>query len=99
MRPDTFQILADHIRLFPDLQPAGPGRREPVSVEKQLLMTLWYVGGNDVVRRIADRFWSVGINHGRMSRQNYLRFVEVKRKTDPMAKTTGIATRSSRVRT
>ena len=56
MRPDTFQILADHIRLFPDLQPAGPGRREPVSVEKQLLMTLWYVGGNDVVRRIADRF-------------------------------------------
>lgn len=56
MTPDTFQTLLHHIENVPELQPAGPGRREPISIEKQLLLTLWYVGGVDTIRKIADRF-------------------------------------------
>lgn len=32
------------------------GGRKPLTVEKQLLMTLWYLGSQDTVHRIADRF-------------------------------------------
>ncbi|XP_052276022.1 putative nuclease HARBI1 [Dreissena polymorpha] len=56
MKPSTFQSLLDCIKDVPKLQPAGAGRRDPICIEKQLLITLWYVGGNDSIRRIADRF-------------------------------------------
>lgn len=34
----------------------GQGGREPISVKKQLYVTLWYLGGSDSIIRIADRF-------------------------------------------
>lgn len=49
MKPATFYSLLDYIKDFPEVLPAGPGRRD------QLLITLWYVGGKDSISRIADR--------------------------------------------
>lgn len=34
----------------------GQGGREPIAVEKQLYVTLWYLGGSDSIIRITDRF-------------------------------------------
>lgn len=56
MKPSTFYSLLDYIKDFPEVLPACVGRRDPISIEKQLLITLWYVDGNDSITRIADRF-------------------------------------------
>ena len=55
MKPATVDALLDYITYIPEILPAGPGRRDPISIEKQLLITLWYVGGKDSISRIADR--------------------------------------------
>lgn len=47
MKPSTFYSLLDYIKDFREVLPAGPGR-------KQLLITLWYVGGKGSISRIAD---------------------------------------------
>lgn len=48
----------------------GQGGREPISVEKQLYVTLWYRAGSDSIIRIADRFGiaesSVGVCRNRI---------------------------------
>ncbi|KAJ8299952.1 hypothetical protein KUTeg_021471, partial [Tegillarca granosa] len=56
IKPATFNSLVDIIKGFPELQQAGIGRRDPIKIKKQLLITFWYVGGNDNISRIADRF-------------------------------------------
>lgn len=56
MKPETFEILLGHLKTLPEIQPLGHGRRDPISIEKQLLITLWYLGGIDSIRKIADRF-------------------------------------------
>lgn len=53
---NTFEVLLDYLKTCADVQPAGPGGREPIPLEKQLLLTLWYVGGQDTINKIADRF-------------------------------------------
>lgn len=56
MNRTTFSFLLEHLETLPELQPLGHGRRDPISIQKQLLITLWYVGGTDPQRKIADRF-------------------------------------------
>lgn len=56
MNQATYQALLQLVKNLPQIQPAGPGGREPVSVEKQILLTLWYLGGTDTITKIADRF-------------------------------------------
>lgn len=55
MSRSTFNILCDYLKDCPELQTQGKGK-EPVSVEKQLLFTLWYVGSLSTINKIADRF-------------------------------------------
>lgn len=55
MSRSTFNILCDYLKDCPELQTQGKGK-EPVSVEKQLLLTLWYVGSLSTINKIADRF-------------------------------------------
>jgi transposase len=38
------------------LQPIQTGGSDVVPVEKQVLITLWYVGSLDTIRKIEDRF-------------------------------------------
>lgn len=40
----------------PELAIKENGEREPISVQKQFLIALWYFGGNDTINKIADRF-------------------------------------------
>lgn len=56
MSKDTFEILCNYIKNVPELAVEGSGGKEPISVEKQLLLTLWYLGSLDSIERIADRF-------------------------------------------
>lgn len=39
MKPETFEILLGHLMTLPEIQPLGHGRRDPVSIEKQLQIT------------------------------------------------------------
>lgn len=54
---ETFDVILRYFKDMPslhvDLHHWG---RKPLTVEKQLLMTLWYLGSQDTVHRIADIF-------------------------------------------
>lgn len=54
---DTLEQLVVDLGNCPEL-PTGPqhGSREPISVEKHLLITLWFLGNHESIRSISDRF-------------------------------------------
>lgn len=52
----TFDTIKGFLQDCHELVVEGQGGREPISVEKQLYVTLWYLGGSDSIIRIADRF-------------------------------------------
>ncbi|XP_052696058.1 putative nuclease HARBI1 [Crassostrea angulata] len=52
----TFDTIKGFLQDCHELVVEGQGSREPISVEKQLYVTLWYLGGSDSIIRIADRF-------------------------------------------
>lgn len=52
----TFDTIIGFLQDCHELVVEGQGGREPISVEKQLYVTLWYLGGSDSIIRIADRF-------------------------------------------
>ncbi|XP_056003484.1 uncharacterized protein LOC130049636 [Ostrea edulis] len=52
----TFDTVKGFLQNCPELGVEGNRGREPISVEKQLYVTLWYLGGSDSIIRIADRF-------------------------------------------
>lgn len=54
---DTFEQLVVELGNCPEL-PTGTqhGGREPISVEKHLLITLWFLGNQESIRSISDRF-------------------------------------------
>ncbi|XP_021377926.1 uncharacterized protein LOC110466011 [Mizuhopecten yessoensis] len=52
----TFEILYENISAYGDLAPGWTGGREPIPIDKQLLMMLWYVSSHETLNRIADRF-------------------------------------------
>lgn len=56
MRPATYRRLCAYLKDCPELNQTQTGGKEPISIEKQILITLWYFGGQDTVRKIADRF-------------------------------------------
>ena len=57
MTRDTFGVILRYFEDMPNLQvDFHHGGREPLTVEKQLLMTLWYLGSQDTIHRVADRF-------------------------------------------
>ncbi|XP_033730552.1 putative nuclease HARBI1 [Pecten maximus] len=53
---ETFQKMSSYLKDCPELVVGGTGGREPIAVEKQLYVTLWYLGGSDSIIKIADRF-------------------------------------------
>lgn len=54
---ETFDVILRYFKDMPSLHvDLHHGGRKPLTVEKQLLMTLWYLGSHDTVHRIADRF-------------------------------------------
>lgn len=55
MSRDTFNISVDYLQNCPELHTHGRVK-EPVPLEKQVLMFLWYVGTLDTINMIADRF-------------------------------------------
>lgn len=52
----TFDTIKGFLQDCHELVVEGQGGREPISVEKQLYVTLWYLGGSGSIIRIADRF-------------------------------------------
>ena len=54
---DTFEQLVVELGNCPEL-PTGPqhGGRQPISVEKHLLITLRFLGNQESIRSISDRF-------------------------------------------
>ncbi|XP_060083120.1 putative nuclease HARBI1 [Ylistrum balloti] len=53
----TFDILCGYFTNSPHFpQKEGFGGREPVAIKTQLLVTLWYLGGQETIIKIADRF-------------------------------------------
>ena len=52
----TFERICTYLRDCPELQPTQTGGSDVVPVEKQVLITLWYVGSLDTIRKIEDRF-------------------------------------------
>ena len=57
MTRDTFGVILRYFEDMPNLQVGfRHGGREPLTVEKQLQMTLWYLGSQDTIHRVADRF-------------------------------------------
>lgn len=56
MNPSTHKAQMNYLQDLPELQPAGPGRRDPIPINSQILLTLWYLGGVDTIAKIADRF-------------------------------------------
>ncbi|XP_021373738.1 protein ANTAGONIST OF LIKE HETEROCHROMATIN PROTEIN 1-like [Mizuhopecten yessoensis] len=53
----TFETIATNIAAYPELHPRQPNAGRPqISIEKDLLMGLWYLGSQETVRSIADRF-------------------------------------------
>ncbi|KAJ8300616.1 hypothetical protein KUTeg_022135, partial [Tegillarca granosa] len=52
----TFITLCEYLKQCQELSVNGTGGREPIVVEKQLYVLLWYLGGTDTIHRIADRF-------------------------------------------
>lgn len=56
MSKPTFTCLCSHLKDLPDISYDHPGGKEHVTVEIQMLMTLWYFGSSDTIERMADRF-------------------------------------------
>ncbi|KAH3699211.1 hypothetical protein DPMN_074166 [Dreissena polymorpha] len=56
MSKGTFHILSQYLKDLPEFSFDHPGGKEHVSVEKQLLMTLWYLGSCDTIDKMGDRF-------------------------------------------
>ena len=54
---ETFEQLVVELGNCPEL-PTGPqyGGREPISVVKHLLITLWFLGNQESIRSVSDRF-------------------------------------------
>ncbi|KAJ8320878.1 hypothetical protein KUTeg_002465 [Tegillarca granosa] len=59
----TFEIIVTNISQYPDLRPSWTGGREAIPIEKQLLVVLWYISGQETLNRIGDR------DNGHLSRQ------------------------------
>jgi hypothetical protein len=54
---DTFETILGNIQHIPEMQLRKPAAGRPqVSHEKDLLMMLWYIGSQETIRSIADRF-------------------------------------------
>lgn len=56
MSQPSFNHLCAYLKDLPNFTYDHAGGKEHVTVEKQILMTLWYLGSLDTVDRIADRF-------------------------------------------
>lgn len=52
----TFESILNLLNQCPELYVHGHGGREAIPPEKQLLVTLWYLGGTESIIKIADRF-------------------------------------------
>lgn len=52
----TFHTILEQISPYDEFKVLNEGGRKPLSVEKQLLITLWYLGSKDTTLQIADRF-------------------------------------------
>lgn len=52
----TFQTILEKISPYDEFRVVNEGGRKPLSIEKQLLITLWYLGSKDTTLQIADRF-------------------------------------------
>ncbi|KAL3863073.1 hypothetical protein ACJMK2_004853 [Sinanodonta woodiana] len=48
--------LVNYLQNCPELQFEGNGGKDPISIEKQLYITLWYLVGLDTINKIADGF-------------------------------------------
>ena len=54
---DTFSTIHDHLKDCPEFTVTeGHGGRQAIPVQKQLEITLWYLGTLDTIHRISDRF-------------------------------------------
>lgn len=56
MSRSTFEIVCRHLTDYRELLPTWSGGREHITVEKQLLIILWYLGTQDTTHSMADRF-------------------------------------------
>ncbi|KAL5013286.1 hypothetical protein ScPMuIL_007556 [Solemya velum] len=56
MSRNTFELICTYMKDLPEMTTDGAGGREPISIEKQLQVTMWYFGTLDTIDRIADRF-------------------------------------------
>lgn len=52
----TFELSLDIVSQYPESQVHGYGEREAIPPAKQLLVTLWYIGGKDGMIKTTDRF-------------------------------------------
>lgn len=52
----TFDIIHNKLAVYQELLPGWSGGRTPIPIDKQLLMTLWYLSGKETLNRVADRF-------------------------------------------
>lgn len=56
MSKRTFQIIRQYFKDLPEFNSDHPGGEEPLSINKQLNVTLWYLGSCDSVDKIEDHF-------------------------------------------
>lgn len=52
----TFEVICENLGQFQELLPSWTEGRDHVTIEKQLLITLWYIATQDTTHNIADRF-------------------------------------------
>lgn len=53
--PNYIFRIVEYPMDYPELAVCGDGGREAISVEKQLLIALWFGGSNATITKIADR--------------------------------------------
>ncbi|XP_021342661.1 uncharacterized protein LOC110443037 [Mizuhopecten yessoensis] len=54
---ETFEILLHHLATIPELaRRQTKAGRPQISLERELLMTLWFLGTQETVKSICDRF-------------------------------------------
>jgi len=68
MSRQTLQTLCGYLVYCEELTVKGTGGREPITIEKQLLITLWYIGSLDPIVRIADKF---GVSESSVIRNSF----------------------------
>lgn len=51
----VFELLIDYLREVPEMK-TTTGGLEPIPLEKQLMVTLWYLGSLETLNKFADRF-------------------------------------------